>query len=150
VVVALVMRFAARADVFPTTDVVVLAVLALASTFSIDVLRKFMAPENEIEGVQTWSKLIGLPRTGMLGGALLVLAGACAAFLGQRVGGSFLWLGVVAAVTGWCLVTIQSFVKAPTPKGEKMMQVVAGVHYLVVWTGIAVVAAFHHGIKGPF
>ncbi len=146
VCVALVMRFAARSGVVPGADVAVLAGLALASTFSIDVLRKIWAPGNEIDGVDTWSKQIGLPRAGVLGGALLVIAGACAGWLGLRVGGGPIWLAVVTAVTGWCLVTILGFVREPTDKGEKMMQVVAGVHYLVVWTGIAVVAAVAHGV----
>lgn len=147
VCVALVMRFAGRSGVVPTADVAVLAVLALASTFSIDVLRKMWTPEHEIDGVESWSKLIGLPRTGVLGGALLVIAGGAAGWLGLRVGGGAIWLAVVTAVTAWGLVTIVGFAKAPTEKGEKMMQVVAGVHYLVVWTGIAVVAAAAHGVR---
>ncbi|MCA9676418.1 MAG: UbiA family prenyltransferase, partial [Myxococcales bacterium] len=144
VVLALVMRFAARSGVVPTPELIVLAVQALASTFSIDVLRKTWAQSSELDGVMTWSKQLGRPRAGVLGGALLALAGACAAWLGVRVGGGILWIGVVAGLTGACIVQIRAFVRAPTAKGEKGLQAVAGVHYLVVWTGIAVVAAIAH------
>jgi 4-hydroxybenzoate polyprenyltransferase len=128
-------------------DTVVLAGLALASTFSIDVLRKTWAPVHELDGVDSWSKQLGIRRAGGLGIALLGLAGACAAHLGWYAGGGPIWIAVVALVTGWSARGIRRFVAAPTPAAEKHLQVVAGVHYLVTWTGIAVCAAAAHGLE---
>jgi hypothetical protein len=146
VCVALVMRFAVPGFV-PTPELVGLAVLALASTFSIDVLRKTWMPASEIDGVASWSKLVGVSRAAWLGSFLIALAGVCAAWLGWRLGGRWGWIGFVAAITGWGVATIRGFAAKPTAKGEKMLQVVAGIHYLVVWTGIAVVAAIANGAR---
>jgi 4-hydroxybenzoate polyprenyltransferase len=124
----------------------VLALLALASTFSIDVLRKTWAPESEIDGVDSWSRMIGVRGATVLGAALIAIASACAAWLGWRFGGRWIWLAVIGALTAWCVSTILRFAAAPTKKGEKMLQTVAGIHYLVAWTGIAVVAIAAHGM----
>jgi 4-hydroxybenzoate polyprenyltransferase len=128
-------------------DTIVLAGLALASTFAIDVLRKTWAPVHELDGVASWSKQLGVARAGWLGIGLLGFAGAAAAHLGWYAGGGWPWIAVVALVTGWGARTIRRFVAAPTPAAEKSLQVVAGVHYLVVWTGIAVCAAAAHGLE---
>ncbi len=138
---ALVMRTSAELAPPSTPHLVVLMVLALASTFSIDVLRKTWMPASEIDGVDSWSKLIGVGRAATLGAVLLAIAGGCAGWLGWEAGGRWIYVAVIAAVTGWAIVTIRGFAAAPSAKGEKMLQVVAGVHYLVVWVAIAVVAA---------
>jgi len=127
------------------THLAVLALLALASTFSIDVLRKTWAPSSEIDGVDTWSKLLGPSFAAFLGILLVVAASVSAGWLGWEAGGRWGWVGFVAAVTLWALMTIRGFAADPTPKREKMLQVVAGVHYLVVWIGIAVIAAIALG-----
>ena len=123
----------------------VFAGLALASTFSIDVLRKTWAPASEIEGVDSWSKLLGRGLAALLGIMLLVVATVAAGWLGREAGGGQAWIAFLCAVMLWALVTIRGFVADPTPKREKMLQVVAGVHYLVVWIGIAVIAAIALG-----
>ncbi len=144
---AVVLALVLRAGGSLGRDAWVLAGLALASTFSIDVLRKTWAPIHEIDGVHSWSKQIGIARAGWLGIGLVGFAGACAAHLGWYAGGGWIWIAVVAAVTGWGAWTIRRFVATPTPKAEKMLQVVAGVHYLVTWTGIAVCAIAAHGLE---
>jgi 4-hydroxybenzoate polyprenyltransferase len=125
--------------------VVILAVLALASTFAIDVLRKTWAPSSEIDGVETWSKLLGPSLAAALGVLLIASASVSAGWLGWEAGGRWGWIGFVAAVTLWALVTIRGFAADPTPKREKMLQVVAGVHYLAVWIGVAAIAAIALG-----
>ena len=50
-------------------------------------------------------------------------------------------------VTLWGGWTIRAFATSPTVKREKMLQVVAGVHLMVVWIGVAVVAGIHHGVS---
>ena len=144
VCVALVMMSAGDAE---PEHLAVLAGLALASTFAIDVLRKTWAPASEIDGVDSWSKLVGLGRAAALGASLLGIAGAAAGWLGWEAGGRWGWIGFVAAVTGWGVVTVRGFVKEPTAKREKMLQVVAGVHYLAVWIGVAVIAAIALGAE---
>jgi len=103
---------------------VALLVMALASTFSIDVLRKIVP--HETPGVDSWSGRLGIRRACMLGAALLVIAGACAAAL------STIWFP--ALVTLACVTAIARFQKQP-----KMLQLICGLHYLAVWIGVAVI-----------
>jgi hypothetical protein len=105
---------------------IVLGALALCSTMSIDVLRKTWAPSSEIDGVISWSKLLGIRGASGLGAGLLVGAGACVAWLANEV-----W--VPAAVTLVCILLIAQFARKPTVRGEKMLQAVAGLHYLGLW-----------------
>jgi hypothetical protein len=146
VCVALVLRFTVRAGLTPGIELAVLAFLGLASTFAIDVLRKTWHPGSEIEGVASWSKQLGVRPAAALGASLLVLAGLAGAWLGWQVGGRLVWLGVAAAVTAWGLFEIRRFAVAPSARGEKTLQVVAGVHYLVIWLGIAVAAIAAKGV----
>jgi len=129
-----------------STALWVLCVMALASTFSIDVLRKTWMPANEIDGVDSWSKLIGLRAAGVLGATLLAIAAGCATWLGWRVGGGPVFAAVAGLITGWAAFEIRKFVRAPTAKGEKNLQVVAGVHYLIVWLGLPIAAMIAHGV----
>jgi len=147
VCVALVMMVAPSAGAASAPHLAVLAVLALASTFAIDVLRKTWAPASEIEGVDSWSKLVGRGRAAVIGAALLAIAGGAAGWLGWEAGGRWGWLGFVVAVTGWGIATIRGFAKDPTVKREKLLQVVAGVHYLTIWIGLAVIAAIALGAR---
>jgi 4-hydroxybenzoate polyprenyltransferase len=146
VCIALALRFPWRGYAWGL-ELPALALLALASTFSIDVLRKTWAPESEIAGVDSWSQMVGVRKATVLGALLIGIAGACAAWLGWRFGGRGVWLAVIGALTGWGIWTILRFAAAPTKKGEKMLQTVAGIHYLVAWTGIAIVAIAEHGIS---
>lgn len=128
-------------------QMIALVALALASTFSIDVLRKTWAPESEIEGVDSWSRLVGVARATTLGATLIAIAGASAGWLGWRAGGGWIWIAVDGALTAWGVYAIKKFAAAPTPKGEKMLQTVAGIHYLVAWTGVLVAAMIANGVR---
>jgi len=147
VVLAIAARFTMRnADGFPV-ELIGVGVMGLASFFSVDVLRKTWAPESEIDGVDSWSRLIGLRSAAVLGGALLAIAGAAASWVGLRLGGGYGWIATCAAVTAWGFWMLRGFVADPTVKREKLLQVVAGVHLLVVWIGVAVVAGIAHGVE---
>ncbi len=124
----------------------VLCAMALASTFTIDVLRKTWMPTSEITGVDSWSRLVGVGPACALGGGLLVIAAACSAYLGFAPGAGIYWAPVAGLITAWALAELYKFAKHPTAKGEKNLQVVAGVHYLGVWLGIPVSAMIANGV----
>jgi len=121
------------------------ALLALTSSLAIDVLRKSWAPENEVDGLDSYTRRLGRGRAGLLGAAVLTASAAAAGWAGWQVGGRFGWLAVLAAVTGWGLAEIAGFVRTPTPGRQKRLEMVAGVHLLVACAGVAVVAAIAHG-----
>ncbi|HUH05617.1 MAG TPA: UbiA family prenyltransferase [Kofleriaceae bacterium] len=114
--------------------------LNLTSFLSVDVLRKIWAPPTEVDGLDSYSKRYGIPRACSLGAALIVASAAIAGWTGWNLGGRIGWLAVVAAVTAWGLFEIRGFAAAPTVKREKRLELVAGMHLLVLFLGLVVLA----------
>lgn len=112
-----------RAGGAPLAPLLALGGLALASTFSIDVLRKIYP--TEVAGVDSWSKLIGARSAGVLAATLLVIAAACASYLAP-----WWW---PALITVPCVLGIFRFLRRPA-----LLQTIAGVHYLAIWIAIGV------------
>ncbi len=142
---ALGMRFTLRADVALPVELIGFLVLSIPAFLSIDVLRKIYAPENEIDGVDTYSKAIGYRGSALLASALLVADAAIAGWLGVRLGGSFAWVAVCIALTAWAVYECFAFARRPVADRQKRLELVAGVHLLVLFFGIAVVAGVEHG-----
>jgi 4-hydroxybenzoate polyprenyltransferase len=143
--VALSARFTARAELSLPVEVWVLGLLCLPVFFSVDVLRKMWAPENEVEGVDSYTDRLGYRGAALLAVAILVTSAALGGWLGWQLGGRAVWLAVVAAATAWGAWEVRSFARDPRPSGEKRLQAVAGVHLFVLFFGFAVVAATAHG-----
>jgi hypothetical protein len=142
---ALGMRFTLRADIGLPVELIGFLVLCLPAFFSIDVLRKIYAPENEIDGVDTYSKSIGYRASAVLASALLVADAAIAGWLGVRLGGSVAWIAVCVALTAWAVFECVGFARRPEAGRQKRLELVAGVHLLVLFFGLAVVAGVEHG-----
>jgi hypothetical protein len=145
--IAVAARFTERYSPGFPLEVLGVIIMALASFFSVDVLRKTWAPESEIAGVDSWSRLIGIPKAAFLGSLLLVITGLAGAWVGLRLGAGYGWIATSAVVTLWSVWQIRAFAVSPTVKREKMLQVIAGVHLLVMWVGVAVVAGIAHGVE---
>lgn len=114
--------------------------LNLTSFLAVDVLRKIWAPQTEVDGLDSYSKRFGIPRACAVGAALIVASAGLAAVTGWNLGGRLGWLAVVAAVTAWGLLEIRGFSTAPSVKREKRLELVAGVHLLVLFLGLVVLA----------
>lgn len=104
--------------------------LSLVNGTAIEIARKSWAPEQEREGVETYSKLW---KPGPAGVAVMsvVLAGlALSAFINVRSGASDWILGallLVSAWTAWCAI---DYAGTPTPKTAKAMETASGVFVL--------------------
>jgi len=117
--------------------------LNLISYWAVDVLRKTWAPSSEVDGLDSYSKRYGVDRAGLLGGALLVASATIGGWVGWQLGGRFIWLAIVAAVTLWGLYEIRTFARAASKRGEKRLELVAGIHLLVLFFGVVACAASH-------
>ncbi len=115
--------------------------LNLTSYWAVNVLRKTWAPSSEVNGLDSYSKRYGVDRAGLLGGALLIASAAIGGWVGWLLGGRFIWLAVVTAVTLWGLYEIRCFARAASKRGEKRLELVAGVHLMVLFFGIVACAA---------
>lgn len=104
--------------------------LSLVNGTIIEIARKSWAPEQEREGVETYSKLW---RPGPAGVVVLsvVLAGlVISAFINVRSGAEILWLGLLMLVSGWVAWCAIDYAGTPTPKTAKAMETAGGVFVL--------------------
>lgn len=144
-VLALGARFGG-AEAGVSAELMALAGLAFISSLAVDVLRKTWAPESEVDGLDSWSKQLGLRGAAVLGTALLIAAAGVGGWIGVRLGGGIGWIATVSLVTAASLAMLYRFVNAPRAEDEKKLEMVAGVHTLVMFLGIVVVAAMKSGV----
>jgi|GEM_PF-303123 len=142
--VAVAMRLGAETAAW-TPELLAFAGLNLTAYLGVDVLRKTWAPDSEVDGLDSWSRRLGLARAARLGIGILAASATLAAFIGWRLGGGPVWLGVVLAATVWGASVVRRFAAAPTAEAEGGLVLVAGLHILILFVGLAVVAALSTG-----
>ncbi len=104
--------------------------LSLVNGSAIEIARKCWAPEQEREGVETYSRLW---RPGRAGVAVLcvVLAGlALAAFINVRSGAGVWFLAGLLLVSAWTAWRAIDYAGTPTPKTAKAVETGSGVFVL--------------------
>ena len=147
---ALAVRFTIRGDIDLSPALYGLLVLCLTSFFAIDVLRKLWAPESEIEGLDSYSKAFGIKKGAVLGAVLIGLSAIIGGWVGWQLGGRIPWLTVVALTTLWGFYEIRGFVREPVARRAKRLELVGGVHHLVIFIGFVVVAGYINGVVFAF
>jgi 4-hydroxybenzoate polyprenyltransferase len=107
--------------------------LSFANGCVLEIGRKIWAPENEREGVETYSALLGPARATALW--IVALGIACALLIG--VGFAVGKPGIVGAVGVAALAAVATiglgFIRNPTPGGQKRIDGLAGVWVLVCY-----------------
>jgi hypothetical protein len=121
--------------------------LCVTSFFAVDVLRKSWAPENEVDGLDSYTRRYGARGAAVIGAVLVLASAAIAGWVGWRLGGRWGWVATDALVTVWGVTEIIGFARQPTPARQKKLELVAGVHLLVLFIGIAVVAGIVNGAE---
>jgi 4-hydroxybenzoate polyprenyltransferase len=107
--------------------------LSFANGCVLEIGRKIWAPENEREGVETYSALLGPARATVLWLAALCLACALLIGVGFAVGtpGAVGAIGVAALIAVALLAS--GFLRKPTPAGQKRIDALAGVWVLICY-----------------
>jgi 4-hydroxybenzoate polyprenyltransferase len=110
---------------------IVYAFVGFFVTFNWEVSRKIRAPEQEIDGVDSYSKIFG-----MYGAAYIVLAiraidSAMVAAVGWHLGFSSWFYIALVVLYLVCLAGFARFRSRPTAKAAKMMEVYAGAYMIV-------------------
>lgn len=144
--VALAARFTVRAEVGVPLEVWLLAALNVSCAIGIDVLRKTWAPVSEVEGLDSYTKLLGIGGAVRLGAAVVLVSAALGGWVGWRMGGGPVWLAIDALIALWGLSELRGFARQPVPKRAKRLEGVAGVQLLGLFFGIAVIAAVQNGV----
>ena len=116
-------------------------------TFNWEVSRKIRAPEEEIDGVESYTKIFGT-----FGAAYLVLGiraidTALVAAVGRHLGVSRWFYVALAALYCVCLFGFFQYRFRPTPRHAKMMEVYAGMYMIVFDLLVAVELVRKYGLR---
>jgi len=104
----------------------------------IEVGRKIRAPEDEEEGVRTYTVLWGRPRALLAWLGAMVISGAMGVFAAHRVGVTLpvaICLGVVLLLA---IKSADGFARRPTSKGAKWIELTSGVWTLALYLSLGV------------
>ncbi|WP_296478375.1 UbiA family prenyltransferase [Roseinatronobacter sp.] len=92
----------------------------------LEIGRKLWAPQNEIDGVDTYSGLWGPRKAALIWAACVVVSWGLLVGVGVATG--VVWVAVVLGGAGalWCLRAAAAYVAAPTIAAQKRLDTVAG------------------------
>ena len=116
-------------------------------TFNWEVSRKIRAPEQEIDGVESYTKIFGT-----FGAAYLVLIiraidTALVAAVGHHLGVSRWFYLALVALYAVCLFGFFQYRFRPTPRHAKMMEVYAGMYMIVFDLLVAIELVRKYGLR---
>jgi len=143
---ALVARLTMRANLALPVEAYALFAITFCGFLSLEVLRKLWAPDHEMDGVDSYSKRLGIGGASLLASLLVAAACGLATWSGWRLGGGIVWLVAVPAVGAATILAIVRFARDPSAANEKLLQPVSGLHLLVCLVGLIGVAMAHHGV----
>ena len=116
-------------------------------TFNWEVSRKIRAPEQEIDGVETYTKMFGTYGAAYLVLAIRVVDTAMVALVGWHLGLSAWFYGVLVALYGVCLVGFFQYRWHTSPHTANRMEIYAGMYIVAFDLTLAVEIARLNGIR---
>ncbi len=123
------------------------ALVGLFVTLNWEVSRKIRAPEQEIEGVETYSTIFGTYGAAWLVLFIRIIDTALVAYVGYALGfGTFFYVAIALLYLA-CVVGFLQFRIMTTPRSAKMMEVYAGVYMIVFDILVAVELGRTRGLE---
>jgi len=119
--------------VFPPNGLWLFLALSFCNGCVIEIGRKVWAPESERDGVETYSRVLGPQRAALLWLGCAGLALGWLIAVGFAVGAPLLIAAIGVAAFAVLAVVVIRFVTAPTPKGQKQIDALAGLWVLVCY-----------------
>ena len=113
--------------------------LSLVNGSAIEIARKCWAPDQEREGVETYSKLWGPGRAGIAVMCFVLAGFALAAFINVRSEAGPWMLGGLAVVAAWCAWCAIDYAGTPTAKTAKALEIGSGVFVLANYLLLGVI-----------
>jgi 4-hydroxybenzoate polyprenyltransferase len=104
--------------------------LSLVNGTAIEIARKSWAPEQEREGVETYSKLWTPSRAGVVLMTVLLAGLAVSAFVHVRSGAGIWFLYGLLLTAAWAAWTAIDYATTPTVKTSRMLELSSGVYVL--------------------
>jgi 4-hydroxybenzoate polyprenyltransferase len=116
-------------------------------TFNWEVSRKIRAPEQEIEGVDTYTKVFGTYGAAYLVLLVRIIDTALVAFVGYALGFGTVFYVALGLLYLVALIGFLQFRFRTSPKTAKMMEIYAGVYMIVFDILVAVELARLNGLE---
>ena len=113
--------------------------LSLVNGSVIEIARKCWAPDQEREGVETYSKLWRPGRAGVAVMCVVLVGFALAAFINVRSDAGPWMLAGLALVTAWCAWCAIDYAGAPTARTAKALEAGSGVFVLANYLLLGVI-----------
>lgn len=99
-------------------------------TFNWEVSRKIRAPEQEIDGVDSYTKIFGTYGAAYVVLLIRAIDTALVAAAGHHLGFAWWFYAALVALYAVCLTGFAQYRSRPTPKHAKMMEVYAGMYMI--------------------
>lgn len=113
--------------------ILLLGFLSFLSGFAFELSRKIKAPEEEQDGILTYSKIFGVKRAPIFAFSCLAGASAILFVLLQKSGaGTFFYAGIILLLLA-CAWFFFRFVKAPTSKNAKGLELASSLYMLIAY-----------------
>ena len=123
------------------------ALLGFFVMFNWEISRKVRAPEDEVEGIQTYTKVFGTRGAGGVLIGLRVVDVAMAAAVGAAIGVAWGYYAALVAVFVVILVGNIQYLREPTSKRAGRMETYAGLYIVLFHVIVAVAVAVEVGIS---
>jgi 4-hydroxybenzoate polyprenyltransferase len=108
--------------------------------------RKIRSPEDEREGVETYSRYFGTKRVGWVLTSLLLLIALCAWALGSIIEFAQLYFWCIAFIFGLTSTVMFSFHRKATPRQAKNVEFYTSLYTLCVYAAIIVASMWTQSI----
>jgi 4-hydroxybenzoate polyprenyltransferase len=116
-------------------------------TFNWEVSRKIRAPEEERDGVDSYTKIFGTFGAAYIVLAIRVIDTGLVAFVGWHLGLSRWFYLFLVALFAVCLVGFFQYRRRPTPRTARRMELYAGMYIIAFDLALAVEIVRRHGLE---
>lgn len=136
--------YAAACDFLPTQGyafIVSMIYFVLSSFFDgvvVELCRKLRAPEDEEEGVQTYSAMWGRPRSVAVVLAAMLLSVISTGLATYQIGGFHIAVPTLSAVAVLCAVPLIRYIRHPNTKNAKVLELMSGIWTIADYTCLGV------------
>lgn len=122
----------------PSIDFFLIPLLSFFSGMAFEISRKIRAPENEKETIQTYSQILGYKKACLSSLACLLIAGILLSYITYYLQVSPIYYGIIWGAYLLCSLSFFSFMKNPTEKGAKKVELSSSMYMLLAYLSVLI------------
>jgi 4-hydroxybenzoate polyprenyltransferase len=116
-------------------------------TFNWEISRKIRAPQEEIEGVESYTKVFGTYGAAYAVLIVRVIDTAMVALVGYHLGLAWWFYAILIALYGVCLISFFQYVLNTTPAAAKRIEIAAGMYIIAFDITLALALGSNQGVS---